>query len=270
VLDAIAERRVDSIVLVPIMLQRLLDEQEQNPRDVSALEIALVAGSQLGAPLALRATELLGQVVHNLYGSTEVAFATIARPEHLQLDPSTVGPPTLGTRLRIVDDGGRPVPAGTTGRIVVGNAIPFEGYTGGGGKAVIDGLMSSGDVGHLDAHGMLYIDGRDDAMIVSGGENVFPDEIESLLSGHPEIEEAAAIGVADETFGQRLRVFVVPRAGASLDEDGVRDYVRANLARFKVPRDVVFVDALPRNPTGKVLKRELDASPALGRSASRS
>jgi fatty-acyl-CoA synthase len=163
--------------------------------------------------------------------------------------------------LRIVDDAGRAVPTGTTGRIVVGNAIPFEGYTGGGGKPVVDGLMSSGDVGHLDAHGMLYIDGRDDAMIVSGGENVFPDEIEALLSAHPEIEEATAIGVDDETFGQRLRAFVVLRDGAALDADDVREYVRENLARFKVPRDVVFLDRLPRNPTGKVLKRELDAAP---------
>jgi fatty-acyl-CoA synthase len=261
VLDAVAEHRAEAIVLVPIMLQRLVEEQERSPRDLGSLRIALVAGSQLGAPLARRATQVLGDVVHNLYGSTEVAFATIARPEHLRIDPATVGPVTLGTRLRIVDDAGRAVPTGTTGRIVVGNAIPFEGYTGGGGKPVVDGLMSSGDVGHLDAHGMLYIDGRDDAMIVSGGENVFPDEIEALLSAHPEIEEATAIGVDDETFGQRLRAFVVLRDGAALDADDVREYVRENLARFKVPRDVVFLDRLPRNPTGKVLKRELDAAP---------
>jgi fatty-acyl-CoA synthase len=257
VLDALAEHHAEAIVLVPIMLKRLIDEQERAPRDVSTLRIALVAGSQLGAPLAQRATSVLGDVVHNLYGSTEVAFATIARPEHLRVDPSTVGPATLGTRLRIVDDAGRPVPAGTTGRIVVGNAIPFEGYTGGGGKPIVGGLLSSGDVGHLDARGLLYIDGRDDAMIVSGGENVFPDEIESLLAGHPEIADAAAIGVDDDTYGQRLSVFVVLRDNATLDEDGVRDYVRQNLARFKVPRDVVFLDHLPRNPTGKVLKREL-------------
>jgi fatty-acyl-CoA synthase len=262
VLDAIAERRADALVLVPIMLQRLLDEQERSPREVSSLRIALVAGSQLGAPLAGRATALLGDVVHNLYGSTEVALASIARPEHLRIDADTVGPPTLGTRVRILGERGQDVPTGTTGRIFVGNAIPFEGYTGGGGKEVIDGLLSSGDVGHLDSHGLLYIDGRDDAMIVSGGENVFPDEIETLLSGHPEIAEAAAIGVEDEQFGHRLRVFVVRRAGSTLDEDAVKAYVRDNLARFKVPRDVVFLEALPRNPTGKVLKRELSAVPA--------
>jgi fatty-acyl-CoA synthase len=257
VLDDLATHRAEAIVLVPIMLQRLCDEQEASPRDLSALRIALVAGSQLGAPLATRARDVLGDVVHNLYGSTEVAFATIATPAHLELDPATVGPPTLGTRLRIVDEDGVPVPRGMTGRIVVANAIPFEGYTGGGGKAVVDGLMSSGDVGHIDGHGMLRIDGRDDAMIVSGGENVFPDEVEELLAAHPDVDEAAAIGVDDETYGQRLRVYVVRRDGASLDEDAVRTYVRENLARFKVPRDVVFLDALPRNPTGKVLKREL-------------
>jgi fatty-acyl-CoA synthase len=140
---------------------------------------------------------------------------------------------------------------------MVANAIPFQGYTGGGSKEVVNGMMSSGDLGHLDEEGLLYIDGRDDAMIISGGENVFPDEIEELLQGHEAIVEAAAIGVQDEEFGQRLRVFVVTRDGVALSDDDVRDYVKRNLARYKVPRDVIFLPELPRNPTGKVLKREL-------------
>jgi fatty-acyl-CoA synthase len=198
-------------------------------------------------------------VVYNLYGSTEVAYATIATPQELRAAPDCVGSPTLGTVVRILDDEGRPLPPGVTGRVFVGNPIPFEGYTGGGGKEVIGGLMSTGDVGHFDEAGRLYIDGRDDDMIVSGGENVFPAEVEELLNGHPEIAEAAAIGVPDEKFGQRLRAFVVHLPGAELSEDHVRAYVRDNLARYKVPRDVVFVDELPRNPTGKVLKKELAA-----------
>jgi fatty-acyl-CoA synthase len=117
--------------------------------------------------------------------------------------------------------------------------------------------MASGDVGHFDENGRLFIDGRDDEMIVSGGENVFPAEVEELLCGHKEIEEAAAIGVEDEKFGQRLRAFVVVRGGASLSEDQVKQYVKENLANYKVPREVVFLDELPRNQTGKVLKREL-------------
>jgi fatty-acyl-CoA synthase len=148
----------------------------------------------------------------------------------------------------------RPVPAGTTGRIFVGSGMEFSGYTGGGTKPLVDGLMSTGDVGHLDARGRLFVDGREDEMIVSGGENVFPREIEDLLAAHEAVVEAAAIGVRDESFGQRVRVFVVVRPGHTLDADAVKDYVRASLARFKVPRDVEFVDRLPRNPTGKVLK----------------
>ncbi len=259
VLRDISEQRARTLVGVPIMLARVLDAYEaSDPRpDLSTLEIVLVAGSQLGATLAQRATRLLGDVVYNLYGSTEVAFATIARPEHLRRAPDTVGPATLGSRVTIMDADGRPLPAGRTGRIMVANAIPFQGYTGGGSKEVVNGMMSSGDLGHLDEEGLLYIDGRDDSMIISGGENVFPDEIEELLQSHEAIAEAAAIGVQDDEFGQRLRVFVVTKSGVALSDDDVRDYVKHNLARYKVPRDVVFLPELPRNPTGKVLKREL-------------
>ena len=135
--------------------------------------------------------------------------------------------------------------------------MQFDGYTSGGGKDTIDGLMSSGDVGHLDGNGRLFVDGRDDEMIISGGENVFPREIEDLLADHPAIEEVAVIGVEDDDFGQRLRAFVVLCVGEELTEDDVRTHVRDNLARFKVPRDVVFMEELPRNATGKVLKRVL-------------
>jgi fatty-acyl-CoA synthase len=259
VLRDISEQRAQMLVGVPIMLARVLDAYEvADPRpDLWSLRIVLVAGSQLGATLAQRTLDLFGDVLYNLYGSTEVAFATIAGPADLRAAPDTVGPPTLGSRIRILDFHGRRVPAGTTGRIFVANAIPFQGYTGGGSKEIIDGMMSSGDLGHFDEDGRLYIDGRDDGMIVSGGENVFPDEIEELLHGHDSISEAAAIGVPDEEFGQRLRVFVVKRKGAAISEEEVREYVKGNLARYKVPRDVVFLAELPRNPTGKVLKREL-------------
>ncbi|HET9720401.1 MAG TPA: acyl-CoA synthetase, partial [Solirubrobacteraceae bacterium] len=158
----------------------------------------------------------------------------------------------------LYDQQGRRVEgADRVGRIFVGNSFQFDGYTGGGGKEVLDGLMSTGDVGHFDAAGRLFVDGRDDDMIVSGGENLFPGEVEELLVTHPAVEEAAVIGVEDPEFGQRLAAFVVRRAELELSEDEVREFVRENLARFKVPRDVVFLDELPRNPSGKVLKREL-------------
>jgi fatty-acyl-CoA synthase len=160
--------------------------------------------------------------------------------------------------VKIVDEEGNgEVSRGETGRVFVGNDMAFEGYTGGGGKDVYEGLLSSGDVGHFDDDGRLFIDGRDDEMIVSGGENVFPREVEDLLAGHDDVKEVAVIGVDDDEFGQRLKAFVVLTDGGSLDEGDVKGYVKENLARYKVPRDVDFLDSLPRNATGKVLKREL-------------
>ena len=157
----------------------------------------------------------------------------------------------------MLDETGEEVATGQAGRIFVGNTLLFEGYTGGGSKEVVDGLMSTGDVGRFREDGRLYVEGRDDEMIVSGGENVFPKEVEDCIARHDEVAEVAAVGVEDDEFGQRLRAFVVRREGSSLDEEGIRAWVKENLARYKVPRDVVFLDELPRNATGKVLKREL-------------
>jgi fatty-acyl-CoA synthase len=259
VLEDMEKHQVTALVLVPVMLSRILEQLEKTePRpDTSALRIVFVSGSQLGAELATRALKDLGPVVYNMYGSTEIAFATIARPKDLEFDPSTVGPVVKGVKVKIFDDNGRELSQGQVGRIFVGNAFPFEGYTGGGGKQIIDGLLSSGDVGYFDEHGLLYVSGRDDEMIVSGGENVFPAEVEDLLSGHPDVIEATALGVEDNEWGQRLRAFVVTKPGASTDEDAIKGYVKEHLARYKVPREVVFLDELPRNPTGKILKREL-------------
>ncbi len=259
VLSDVATHQVTAIVVVPVMLSRMLDALEAMPTkpDLSNLRIIFVSGSQLGAELATRAMKDIGPVVYNLYGSTEIAFVSIARPQDLKKNPATVGPMVKGVRVRILDDSGGEVSTGKVGRIFVGNFFPFEGYTGGGNKEIIDGLMSSGDVGYFDADGLLYVSGRDDEMIVSGGENVFPAEVEDLISGLPEIVEATAIGVDDKDFGQRLRAFVVLKDGATLTEDAIKDYVRNHLARYKVPREVIFVAELPRNPTGKILKREL-------------
>jgi fatty-acyl-CoA synthase len=259
VLADIEKNRATAIVVVPVMLSRILDELEKtSPKpDLSSLRIVFVSGSQLGAELATRALKDLGPVIYNLYGSTEIAFATIARPKDLSINPATVGPVVKGVKIRILDDNGNDVKQGEVGRIFVGNTFPFEGYTGGGHKQIVDGLMSSGDVGYFDENDLLYVSGRDDEMIVSGGENVFPAEVEDLVSGHPEVVEATALGVEDKEWGHRLRCFVVKTEGASIDEDAIKSYVRDNLARYKVPREVVFLDELPRNPTGKILKREL-------------
>jgi fatty-acyl-CoA synthase len=164
----------------------------------------------------------------------------------------------VGCRVTLYDDHGKKITASdTVGRVFVGSGLKFGGYTGGGGKEEIDGLLSSGDVGHFDENGLLFIDGRDDDMIVSGGENVFPAEVEHLLIEHPDVADAAVIGVVDEDFGQRLKAFVVLRPGAQLTDEGIRTHVKANLARHKVPRDVEFIDVLPRNATGKLLRKQL-------------
>jgi fatty-acyl-CoA synthase len=258
-LESLEEHNADAMVVVPVMLRRILDvgEEKIKEHDLSSLKIIFISGSALGAELAERSLEVLGPVVYNLYGSTEIAYATIATPEDLKTDSSTVGKVVRGTVVKIYDDDDKEVSSGESGRIFVGNSSQFEGYTGGGNKDVIDGLMASGDVGHFDDDGRLYIDGRDDEMIVSGGENVFPAEVEELLARHESIDEAAAVGVDDEKFGQRLKAFVVLKGDASVSEDDVKKYVKENLANYKVPREVVFVDELPRNHTGKILKREL-------------
>jgi fatty-acyl-CoA synthase len=259
-LASLEENAATALIVVPVMLQRILDlgEEVVKERDTTALRIIFVGGSQFGAELCKRALNAFGPVVYNLYGSTEVSYATIATPADLEEEPGCVGGVVRGSIVKIFDDDGEEVQDGETGRIFVGNAGQFEGYTGGETKEQIKGLMSSGDVGHFDEKGRLFIDGRDDEMIVSGGENVFPGEIEELLAGHEAIEEVAAIGVPDEKFGQRLKVFVVRRDGKQLTEDEVKGHVRENLANYKSPREVVFIDELPRNPTGKVLKRELE------------
>src|SRR5436305_8989818 len=198
-----------------------------------------------------------GDNIYSLYGSTEVAWATIATPEDMRAAPGTAGRTPRGTVIRIVDDDGNDVEPGETGRIFIGNQLAFEGYTGGGDKEHLGDLLSSGDVGHFDEDGRLFIDGRDDEMIVSGGENVFPREVEDLLSGHEAVNEAAVIGVEDEKFGQRLKAFVVTTEGKDVSDEELKAHVKSNLAGYKVPREIEFMDELPRNATGKVVKRKL-------------
>jgi fatty-acyl-CoA synthase len=258
-LDSLEEHRATAMVVVPVMLRRMVDlgEEAFEKRELSQLRIIFVSGSALGVALTKKATEMFGPVVYNLYGSTEVAYATIATPEDQKADPASVGKVVRGSLVKILDDDGHELPAGQSGRIFVGNLSQFEGYTGGDSKESVGGLISSGDVGHFDDNGRLFIDGRDDEMIVSGGENVFPAEVEELLASHEKIEEAAAVGVEDDKFGQRLKAYVVLRGDSKLSEDEIKEYVEDNLANYKVPRDVFFLDELPRNPTGKVLKGEL-------------
>jgi len=261
-LAAIARWRPSALVVVPVMLTRILElgPEVTGRWDTSSLRVIAVSGSALPGELALHVMNTFGDTLYNLYGSTEVAWATIASPAQLRAAPGTAGTAPRGTRVRLFDDqDAEIVTPGETGRIFVSNEMVMDGYTSGDGKTMLDGLIATGDVGYLDTHGRLFVSGRDDDMIVSGGENVFPREVEDLLAEHPAVDDVAVIGVPDQEFGERLRAFVVLKRGAQLSEEDVRTHVRENLARFTVPRDVVFVDVLPRNATGKVLKRELRA-----------
>ncbi|MEA2318673.1 MAG: hypothetical protein QOD44_2862 [Solirubrobacteraceae bacterium] len=257
-LSTIAEHQVTAAPMVPVMVQRIMQLPEETRRkyDTSSLRSIPLSGSALPGELAIQFMDEFGDILYNLYGSTEVAWATIATPDDLRASPGTAGAPPRGTVLKIYDEDGKELPEGQTGRIFVGNEMLFEGYTGGGNKDVIDGLMSTGDVGCLDEEGRLHVSGRDDDMIVSGGENVFPREVEDLISKMDGVNEVAVIGVDDEEFGQRLKAFV-SKKGAKPSEDEIKAKVKSDLARYKVPKEVEFLDELPRNATGKVLKKEL-------------
>jgi fatty-acyl-CoA synthase len=263
-LRAVQDHKAQVLAVVPVMLQRILrlPEETLSAYDLSSLRITSASGSALPGELATEWMDRFGDNVYNLYGSTEVAYATVATPEDLRAAPGTAGRAPRGTVVRLYDEEGREVPPGEVGRIFVGNEMSFEGYTGGGGKEDIDGLLCSGDVGHIDSDGRLFIDGRDDEMIVSGGENVFPREVEDLLADHEAVVEVAVIGVEDEEFGQRLKAFVVATVEADVSEEELKSHVKANLAGYKAPREIEFLDELPRNATGKILKRELHAREA--------
>ncbi|MBD0322339.1 MAG: acyl-CoA synthetase, partial [Aldersonia sp.] len=246
----VAENKASALIVVPTMLQRIVDlgPEVHSKYDTSALEVIFAAGSSISPDLSKRTLELFGDVLYNLYGSTEVAVATVATPADLHKSPGTVGKPPVGCRVVLYDDdGNRITEPGVIGRIFVSSGLSFTGYTDGRKKEVIDGLLSSGDVGHFDEDGLWYVDGRDDDMIVSGGENVFPLEVENLLAERSDVFDAAVVGVEDRDFGKRLRAFIVPGPEAKKDAEEIKSYVKDNLARYKVPREVVFIDELPRN-----------------------
>ncbi|MCD2104593.1 AMP-binding protein [Rhodococcus erythropolis] len=260
VLRSVDSHRATMLILVPTMLQRILalPDEVVEQYDTASLRIVVVAGAPLTRDLTTRAQRRFGKVLYNIYGSTEAAIASIATPAELQQSPGSVGRAPLTARIMLFDDNDQRITkAGRQGRIFVRSAAPFEGYTDGRNKLHIGGYMSTGDNGHFDDVGLLHIDGREDDMIVSGGENVYPNEIENLLGDMHEVEDVAVVGVDDVEFGTRLRAVVVAVEGAHLTADMVRSHVRSNLARYKVPRDVIFTDALPRNATGKVLRNEL-------------
>ncbi|GAB11583.1 putative fatty-acid--CoA ligase [Gordonia araii NBRC 100433] len=263
-LKAIADNKAEMLVAVPTMLYRILalGDDVIKKYDTSSLKTVVVAGSALPPALCERWQDTFGETLYNLYGSTEVAIAAVAQPQDLRKSPGAIGKPPVSSYLRLYDDNEKQIKAtNTPGRLFVRNGAPFEGYTDGRNKQIIDGFMSTGDMAFVDDDGLWHIAGRDDDMIVSGGENVYPQEVENLLAAHDGVADIAVIGVDDEEFGTRLRAFIVAEEGANPTADEIKSHVREHLARYKVPRDVVFVDQLPRNPTGKLVRRELPTGP---------
>ena len=259
VLRDIETYRADVLVVVPLMMQRLVDADPDviANTDVSSLRITASSGSALAGDLANHFMDTFTDSVYNFYGATETGWVTIASPEDLRAAPGTAGRPPFRTTVRILDADGREVPQGETGVIHVGNDMPFGGYTDGNTKAFAEGLMSTGDLGYFDPDGRLFVSGRDDDMIISGGENVFPRELEDALIDHPKVADVVVTGIPDPKWGQCLAAYVVVREGERLDEDEVVSYAKEHVARFAVPRRTMFLEELPRNPTGKVMKREL-------------
>ena len=251
--------RAHVLAAVPVMLARILDLPDEvrarNP--VPSLRVAITAGARLDPSLAQRFMDAYGEILYNGYGSSEVGIGSLATPTDLRETPETVGRPVAGCPVEILDENDGPVGPHVTGRVFVGGGLTFDGYTGGGGKDVVAKMTATGDMGYFDEAGRLFIVGREDDMIVSGGENVYPSAVENALGKHPDVADHAVIGVPDEDFGQRLAAFVVPRPGAEIDEAELREYLKDKVSRFEQPRDITLVAAIPRNPTGKVLRNEL-------------
>jgi fatty-acyl-CoA synthase len=254
-LELVEAHKADTLAAVPVMCQRMLEVKAQP--DTSSLDIVALSGSALAPTLATKFMDRFGDVLYSLYGSTEVAYVSVAGPKDLRAAPNTAGRVLRGVTVRLVDENDEDVPQGEVGRIFAGSGMSFEGYTSGEDKTRLGKLASIGDVGRIGDDGRLYVEGRDDDMIVSGGENVFPAEVEETLHQHKDVADAAVIGVADEKFGQALMAHVVLRDGADASAEELRKHIKAHLANYKVPREIVFHEELPRNETGKVLKRKL-------------
>jgi len=256
VIRDIEERKAEALVVVPLMMQRMVDAGVTGA-DVSSLKITASSGSALAGDLANHFMDMFTDSVYNFYGATETGWVTIASPTDLREAPGTAGVPPHRTNVKILDAEGNEVAQGETGVIHVGNDMPFGGYTDGNSKAFADGLMSTGDLGHFDENGRLFVSGRDDDMVISGGENVFPRELEDALIDHPSISDVVVTGIPHPSLGHCLAAYVVVRDGKTLTEQEVKAYAKEHVARFAVPGKTMFLDELPRNPTGKVMKRDL-------------
>lgn len=258
-LELVDRHRATGLVVVPVMFDRIMDlpDEVRNRYSGKSLRFATASGSRMRPDVVIKFMDQFGDVIYNNYNATEAGMIATATPEDLRAAPDTAGKAADGTEIRILDGDFRPLPAGETGQIFVRSGTLFDGYTSGKTKDFHEDFMASGDMGYLDEAGRLFVVGRDDEMIVSGGENVYPIEVENALAAHPDVAEATVLGVDDEQYGQRLAAFVVLADGADATPDDLKQHVRENLANYKVPRQVTVLDELPRGSTGKILRNEL-------------
>jgi acyl-CoA synthetase (AMP-forming)/AMP-acid ligase II len=260
-LELVDRNRATGLSLVPVMFDRIMDLPTEvlDRYSLRTLRFAAASGSRMRPDVVIAFMDRFGDVVYNNYNATEAGMITTATPADLRYAPDTAGTPAVGTEIAILDDQRQQVPLGVVGSIYVRNKSQFGGYTSGMTKEFHDGYMASGDIGYVDGEGRLFVVGRDDDMIVSGGENVYPIEVENALVAHPDVVEAAVLGIDDPKYGQRLAAFVVLEESASASAESLKRHVRDNLANYKVPREIFVIDALPRSSTGKISRSELQA-----------
>jgi fatty-acyl-CoA synthase len=263
-LATIAREKVTCAFMVPTQLVRLtgVDPEVRRRHDLSSLRWILSGAAPLTTETARRFQDAYGPILWNFYGATETGLVTLAGPADHAARPGTVGRVLAGNQIRVLGEDGRELPFGEVGELYVRNSMLITGYhrdKDSTDKAMKEGFFSVGDLARVDADGFVYLASRVHDMVISGGVNIYPAEIEEHLHRHPDVIEAAVVGIPDDEWGERLVAFIVTRPGAALSAEEIIQFCREGLADYKRPRQVEFMDALPRNPTGKVLKRELRA-----------
>ncbi|MEQ1614293.1 MAG: AMP-binding protein, partial [Hyphomicrobiaceae bacterium] len=261
VAEVVAAERTTVFMGVPTMFAMLVNWGADNDADMSSLRLAISAGQNLAWNLCERFRHRFGVTVHDLWGMTEgtpiTGYDPVAEPSGR---PESCGKALPGCGVRIVDDAGRDLPTDAIGEVLLSGPNVMLGYyerPEATGETLRDGWVSSGDLGKLDVDGYLYILGRKKDLIIRGGANIYPGDVEEVLYGHAAVAECAVVGRPDELYGERVAAFVVLKSPGAADVDALRNHCRARLADYKVPADVHFLDALPKGPTGKILKRVL-------------
>jgi fatty-acyl-CoA synthase len=261
-LKIIADEKITCSMMVPTMLVRMcaLPEEVRKQYSTKSLRWVMSGAAQLSTETARQVAAQWGDVLWNFYGSTETGLVTMAAPGDHLARPGTIGKVLLGGEIKLLDDNGNEVAVGQVGELYARNSALIAGYhrnDDATSSSMRAGYFSVGDLARADADGYYYLESRKTDMVISGGVNIYPREIEDHLQTHPSVLEAAVIGVPDPEWGETLKAFIVLKPGASVSEKELTDFCRSELADYKRPRAVVFLAELPRNPTGKVLKREL-------------